>query len=73
MTEEQLPLHKMSDEEIHELAYSLAQVLANKRAAQEEFKSVKKHWTEHINGLDAEIEDLSSILKEQEAARRSDA
>jgi uncharacterized protein YukE len=73
MTEEQLPLHKMSDEEIHGIAYELAQALHNKRAAEEEFKSVKKTWNKEISDLNDQIDELSRILKEQEAARRSDA
>ena len=73
MTEQQLPIHKMSSEEIHELAYDLAQTLHSLRAAEEQFKEVKKTWNKEISDLNDMIEEQSRILREQEAARRSDA
>ena len=67
---EQMPIHKMSDAEIHDLAYELVTEMAALRSIQEEFAGIKKTWSEDIKSKQSEIDEMSRILKEQESARR---
>jgi gas vesicle protein len=67
---EQMPLHKMSSEEVHDLAYELVTEMSELRDMQKEFASVKKTWSEDIKDKQGQINEMSRILKEQETARR---
>lgn len=66
---DQLPLTKMTDDQLHDLSTHLVELLFKLKKEQKNFADARKNFNEEIKDLKAEINETAKILREQEAAR----